>query len=120
MALVGSAYRYGGASPAGFDCSGLMRYVFERQGIDLPRTTGEQSAIGRWIPLDELERGDLVFFAEGDALPHHVGIVSSRRGEPLAMIHASTSRGVVETEVTASAYWLRRLRFGRRVGAVTD
>jgi cell wall-associated NlpC family hydrolase len=113
--LIGSAYRYGGASPSGFDCSGLTLYVFERQGVQLPRTTREQADHGAWVALDELTLGDLVFFGEAGAAPHHVGIVISQPGESLRMIHASTSRGVVETAVLSSAYWLRRLRFGRRV-----
>jgi cell wall-associated NlpC family hydrolase len=113
--LVGSAYRFGGASRGGFDCSGLTRYVLQAHGVDLPRTTEEQARAGHWVPLDELQPGDLVFFREGANPPHHVGIVSSRPGEPLRMIHASTSSGVVETDVLGSAYWLRRLGFGRRV-----
>jgi cell wall-associated NlpC family hydrolase len=113
--LLGSAYRFGGADRRGFDCSGLTSYVLRRQGVELPRTTEEQAAAGRWVPLDELAIGDLVFFHEPGLAPHHVGIVSSRPGEPLRMIHASTSQGVVETDVLASAYWLRRLGFGRRV-----
>jgi cell wall-associated NlpC family hydrolase len=113
--LLGSAYRYGGASRRGFDCSGLTLYVFGRQGVALPRTTEAQAEVGHWVPLDELTAGDLVFFRQGANPPHHVGIVSSRPGEPLRMIHASTSSGVVETGVLASPYWLRQLSFGRRV-----
>ena len=113
--LLGSAYRYGGETPRGFDCSGFARYVFTAGGLSLPRTTEEQAEAGRWVPLDELAAGDLVFFSEVGGKPHHVGIVVSRPGEPLRMIHASTSRGVVETDVLTGSYWLRRLRFGRRV-----
>jgi cell wall-associated NlpC family hydrolase len=119
--LLGRGYRYGGAGPRVFDCSGLVLYVLEREGVAVPRTTREQARLGAWVPLDELEAGDLVFFAEAPggvpSEPHHVGIVTSGRGEPLRMIHASTSKGVVETAVLESAYWLRRLRFGRRVGS---
>lgn len=119
-ALLGRGYRYGGATPSGFDCSGLVLYVLDREGVKAPRTTREQARFGAWVPLDELEAGDLVFFGEAPggvpSEPHHVGIVTSGRSQPLRMIHASTSRGVVETAVFESAYWLRRLRFGRRVG----
>ena len=120
--MLGRAYRYGGAGPRAFDCSGLVLYVLERDGVPVPRTTREQARFGVWVPLDELEAGDLVFFSESPggvpAKPHHVGIVTSGAGEPLRMIHASTSRGVVETAIFESAYWLRRLRFGRRVDPV--
>lgn len=113
--LLGRRYRFGGATPRGFDCSGLVLYVFERDGLALPRTTREQARLGRWVPLDELAPGDLVFFSEARSAPHHVGIVTSARGAPLTMIHASTSEGVVETPILESPYWLRRLTFGRRV-----
>jgi len=115
--LVGRAYRYGGETPAGFDCSGFVRYVFGRDGVGMPRSATEQAEAGRWVPLDELAAGDLVFFSEVGNKPHHVGIVVSPAGAPLRMIHASTSQGVVETEIFASSYWLRRLRFGRRIEA---
>jgi len=113
--LLGSSYRYGGETPSGFDCSGFARYVFEEDGLYLPRTASEQAEAGRWVPLDELDEGDLVFFSEVGSKPHHVGIVVSQAGEPLRMIHASTSRGVVETDILVGTYWLRRLRFGRRI-----
>ncbi len=114
--LLGSGYRYGGESRReGFDCSGFSRHVFERHGIVLPRTTLEQARIGWWVPLDSLAIGDLVFFSDENKPAHHVGIVSSRPGEALTMVHASSSRGIVETDVLESGYWLDRLRFGRRV-----
>lgn len=115
--LLGRSYRRGGASLRGFDCSGLAFYVFERVGIRLPRTTREQAETGSWVPLDELAAGDLVFFSEPGGPPHHVGIVTSAPAGTLRMIHASTSAGVVETDVLRSDYWLRRLRFARRMPA---
>lgn len=112
--LLGSPYRYAGSDPRGFDCSGLTHYLFAGAGMSLPRTAAEQAGAGRWVALDELEAGDLVFFAK-QRKPNHVGLVVSARGRPLKMIHASTSRGVIETVVLEDRYWLPRLRFGRRV-----
>lgn len=114
--LIGSRYRYGGESRRqGFDCSGLTWYVWNRLGGNLPRTADEQAHVGSWVPLDELRPGDLLFFGPTREVIDHVGIVASRPGDALLMVHASTSQGVVETNVTSSSYWLQRLHFGRRV-----
>ena len=112
--LLTRPYRYGGGDPSGFDCSGFTSFVFASAGIDLPRTTAQQSATGHWVAADELQIGDLVFFGTSRSKPFHVGLVVSDPGQPLTMIHASTSRGVIETEIVSNSYWLPRLTFGRR------
>lgn len=77
--LVGTPYVWGGDSPQqGFDCSGLVQYVYGAAGIDLPRTSEEQARVGSAVPgLAQAQPGDLVFFAGSDGTPTspgHVGI----------------------------------------------
>ena len=67
---VGVPYEYGGRTPRGFDCSGLVYYVYGRLGVDLPRTAGAQYDHTRRVALADLRPGDLVFFLGAD----HVGI----------------------------------------------
>lgn len=76
---LGVPYVWGGTTPAGFDCSGLVQYVYAQIGISLPRTSRTQFTIGQFIPrsrTDLLEPGDLVFFGYGGDSNkiHHVGI----------------------------------------------
>lgn len=72
MQYLGVPYVWGGTSPSGFDCSGLVQYVYAQNGISIPRTTYTQINAGTRISLSELQPGDLVFW--GGSSPHHVGI----------------------------------------------
>ena len=71
---LGTPYRWGGASPSGFDCSGFVMYVYSRIGIALPHNGAAQFALGRYVPRDRLQPGDLVSF-NGHG---HVGIYIGR------------------------------------------
>jgi murein DD-endopeptidase len=73
-ALVGTPYQFGGADAAGFDCSGLARYVHERVGVAIPRTAAEQQRAARPVPLGQLQPGDLVFFHIRKRGIDHVGV----------------------------------------------
>src|SRR6185312_5544832 len=75
LALKGTQYRNGGSEPAGgFDCSGLVQWVFAQHGTALPRETREQYEVGKKIDQDEVRPGDLVFFKTVNKGPSHVGI----------------------------------------------
>jgi cell wall-associated NlpC family hydrolase len=89
-AQLGVPYVWGGSSPAGFDCSGLVSWVYGRLGISLPHNAAALYDVGRPVPLSEMRPGDLVFFSGLG----HVGLyVGNGR-----MIHAPQSGRNVEIE----------------------
>jgi cell wall-associated NlpC family hydrolase len=73
MRWLGVPYVFGGASPSGFDCSGLVTYVYRQFGVELPHAATLQANLGDPVPLDRLQPADLVFFG-GPTRYHHVGI----------------------------------------------
>jgi cell wall-associated NlpC family hydrolase len=113
LALRGTQYRNGGSEPTGgFDCSGLVQWVFAQHGTAVPRETREQYAIGKKIDEDDVRPGDLVFFETVSKGPSHVGIALGG-GE---FVHAPSSRGVVRVEsYEKSEYWSERWLGARRI-----
>lgn len=119
--LIGTPYRPGGTSrETGLDCSGFTQLVFREANmpVSLRRSSAEQILQGVPVSADQLQPGDLVFFATTDSNPNrisHVGIVT-KGGSPqeATFIHASTSRGVVEQPIFTS-YFAPRYRGARRV-----
>ena len=73
MKYLGVPYVWGGASPSGFDCSGLVLYVYAKFGVNFPHAATMQAYMGMPVPLDELQPADLVFFGN-PSFYHHVGI----------------------------------------------
>jgi gamma-D-glutamyl-L-lysine dipeptidyl-peptidase len=86
--LLASPYLWGGVSPYGYDCSGLVQAVFRRCGVDLPRDSKDQSDCGRQVRLSDARAGDLIFF------PGHVALCL----HDLRIIHATRLRGMVVIE----------------------
>lgn len=74
QSLIGSPYRYGGAGPDAFDCSGLVSYVHRELGYATPRTAAQQYAQARPVPRADLRPGDLVFFRLNGSAISHVGV----------------------------------------------
>jgi cell wall-associated NlpC family hydrolase len=118
LALKGTQYRNGGSEPSGgFDCSGLVQWVFAQHGTALPRETREQYEIGKKIDQDEVRPGDLVFFKTVSKGPSHVGIALGG-GE---FVHAPSSRGVVRVEsYTRTEYWADRWLGARRITLISQ
>ncbi|MEO7754672.1 MAG: C40 family peptidase [Terracoccus sp.] len=93
-AHLGLPYLWGGLTPLGLDCSGLVHHTWRRFGIVVPRDAHAQAAAGVPVPLDAVQPGDLYFFARPDRPIHHVGIVV----RPGRMVHASETGGVLVEE----------------------
>ncbi len=90
--FLGVQYVWGGTTPSGFDCSGLVQYVYNLNGISLPRVTTQQEYAGTMIPISQAQAGDLYFWgARGST--HHVAIATGGGG----YIHAPKPGDVVKT-----------------------
>jgi cell wall-associated NlpC family hydrolase len=113
MGFRGVPYRLGGADPGGFDCSGLVQYVFAQYGIDVPRIVEQQYEVGDTIRPSDIKPGDLIFFntkKNGDGASH----VAIAIGQD-SFVHAPNSTGVVRIETLGSAYWGARYVGARRI-----
>ena len=108
--MVGRPYRYGGASPAGFDCSGLVHYSYRQAGVKLPRATEAQLAAARRIKLAQLRPGDLLFFNQEGKRFGHVGLYLGNG----RFVHAPSSGKTVRTDRLDSPYWKKHLTEARR------
>ena len=103
--MLGAPYRYGGDTPRGFDCSGLVRYAYQRVGIDVPHSSRMLFKQSKKVPLNNLQPGDLLFFKINKRTISHVGIYT----DGLSFIHAPSSGKKVKVSRLDSSYWSTRL-----------
>lgn len=101
---LGSPYRGGGSTPAGFDCSGFVTYTLNQFDITLPRNSAEMAQIGKRILKKDAKPGDLIFFKTNGSYISHVGIVTENSDGIIKFIHSSTSSGVVYSSTSESYY----------------
>ena len=102
---LGTGYRSGGTTPAGFDCSGLMYSTFKKFDITLPRSSHEMAEIGTEINPEDAKKGDLIFFINrGQHRINHVGMIVEVNGDEIKFIHSSTQGGVIISSLKESYY----------------
>jgi cell wall-associated NlpC family hydrolase len=111
LKMVGRPYRFGGSSPAGFDCSGLVLYSYRQAGLALPHNTDRQRSAARPVGLADLRRGDLLFFNQEGKKYGHVGIYVGGG----KFVHAPSSGKSVRSDRLDSPYWRKHLSEARRL-----
>lgn len=105
ISLIGAPYRYGGSGPKAFDCSGLVQFVHDEIGIDVPRTAAEQFKAAVPVDVSDLEPGDLLFFRiHGKRISHVAIYAGSGR-----FIHAPQTGRPIELRTLDDDYYRPRL-----------
>ncbi len=95
LRMVGTPYRWGGESPGGFDCSGLVRWAYGQVGVDVPHNTVALYGVGSVVPRAELQTGDLLFFTGLGHMGLYLGggkmVHSPHSGKSVEMVDLATT-----------------------------
>ena len=110
LTLIGRPYKYTGDTPAGFDCSGLVRYSYLTAGMDVPHSTGALRNSTSSVGFKRARKGDLVFFVQEGKKYSHVGIYVGND----QFVHAPSTGGVVRKDSLADPYWKKHFLDTRR------
>lgn len=108
--MVGKPYRFGGNSPRGFDCSGLVHYSYRNAGISVPRSTNTQRSQSRRVSRTSIQSGDLLFFNQEGKYSSHVGIYLGNN----RFVHAPSSGKRVRVDSLSDDYWKKHFVDARR------
>jgi cell wall-associated NlpC family hydrolase len=111
MTLLGKPYRYGGDTPDGFDCSGLVRYSYRSAGIELPHSTSALRQQSHPVRSREIRKGDLIFFNQLGKKYSHVGIAVGGGH----FVHAPSSGKLVRMDNLEDPYWKEHFLGARRL-----
>ena len=111
---LGVPYLWGGFTPVGFDCSGLVQYVYKQLGITLERTTYYQVHQGKTVDRNDLRPGDLIFFTTNESDPNDISHVGIYKGNDL-FIHAPKPGDVVRISNLNSAYYSNAYYVAKRI-----
>ncbi|WP_121666949.1 C40 family peptidase [Mesonia aquimarina] len=116
LSFEGTKYKYGGTTKRGMDCSGLIYVSFQKENIQLPRTSGAMSKEGRRLRVNEINVGDLLFFQTNKTrrVINHVGLVVQLAPGEVSFIHSTTSSGVIVSSLN-NPYWNKAFVMARRV-----
>ncbi len=106
LTFSGVRYKYGGTDKRGIDCSGLLYRAFGAHEVSLPRVSHQIAEMGKRIRVDDVEKGDLLFFrtSKRGRKINHVGLVVAVEGGDIKFIHSTTSRGVIVSSLR-EGYW---------------
>lgn len=122
MKYIGIPYRWGGKSPKGFDCAGFTRFIYNKFGIELAPSAAPQYKAGPQLQLDEIKKGDLVFYGgrSGSKSIGHVGIVTEVDENGFSFIHSATSTGITVSHSSEPYYKKRYIGACRVVDRVVS
>ena len=116
LSFQGTKYKYGGTTEKGMDCSGLIYVAFKNENVMLPRVSRVMATKGKPIKLDDVKKGDLIFFKtkKKSGAINHVGLVVNTSKNNIEFIHSTTSKGVITSSLSES-YWKNAYREARRI-----
>ncbi|HNW90620.1 MAG TPA: C40 family peptidase [Bacteroidales bacterium] len=109
--FLGLKYKYHGQSPAGFDCSGYVSYIFGKYGYTFPHSSSAMSTLGQKVDLKEARKGDFIFFkgrsSKSSGVGHVALIIKADSGQ-VTMMHSTCMQGVIIEKYNTSPYYTSR------------